>query len=56
MTTTIFNIPTVVKKHWGDEELRIFLNAEIRPDETAKGTLHVHFIIPDRFKESFDSL
>ena len=56
MITTITNIPTVVKKHHGKEELRIYLSAEIRPHEGLKNTLDIHFIIPDRFRESFDSL
>ena len=57
MTTTITDIPTVVKKYYGQEELRILLNAEIRPNTNGvNNTLDVHFIIPDRFRESFDSL
>jgi hypothetical protein len=52
---TITNIPTVVKKHVGDEEMRIFLSAEIEPNIQQKST-KIHFIIPDRFRESFDSL
>ena len=56
MTTTIYGIPTIVKTYVGGEELRILLNAEIKPYEGLKDTLLVHFIILDRFKESFDSL
>ena len=57
MITRITDIPTVVKKHVGSEEIRILLDAEIRPNINGlNNTLDIHFIIPDRFIESFDSL